>query len=143
MIAVITREADYAIRVILYLTDLPDKKLVSTMEISEKMFVPYRFLRKIIRQLTESGFVSSSKGKSGGVCLNKSPDEVSLYDIIEIFDQRGLMLNSCKQQEEECQRREYCTVHKRLATVQSKLNTLLRDTRFSDLKDTNIPPSHT
>jgi Rrf2 family protein len=140
---VITREADYAIRVILYLTDLPDKKLVSTMEISEKMFVPYRFLRKIIRQLTESGFVSSSKGKSGGVCLNKSPDEVSLYDVIEVFDQRGLMLNSCKQQDEECQRREYCPVHKRLSTVQSKIDSLLRETRFSDLKNSDTPPDQT
>ncbi len=129
----ITREADYAIRVILFLAEQSERKMVSTQEISDKMFIPYRFLRKITHKLTESGFIGSAKGKSGGVYLLKNPEEVSLYDIICAFDPKALVLNSCEQQSEQCPRVEFCSVHERLGAVQEKLDSLMQNTMFSEL----------
>jgi len=129
----ITREADYAIRVVLCLAGLPKGESMSAMEISEKMFLPYRFSRKIIRKLCRTGIVGSSRGKGGGVFLLRPPARISIHDILEIFDPKSLLFNSCYQEGNSCPRKYGCNVHDKMKAVQNQLLAKLKDIAFSEL----------
>ena len=73
----ITREADYALRVVLSLADIPKGQSFSTAALAEQMNIPYRFLRRILRKFCVSGLVGSVRGKEGGVYLLEKPSKIA------------------------------------------------------------------
>ncbi|MFA6291464.1 MAG: Rrf2 family transcriptional regulator [Victivallales bacterium] len=129
----ITREADYALRVILCLAELPKGKTLSTAALAERMFIPYRFLRRIVRRLCATGIVGSVRGKDGGIHLLKKAANISVHDILTVFDPRSLMLNRCYEEENSCPRKGKCAVHLTLAPVQKLLNDKLKSISFSEM----------
>lgn len=129
----ITREADYALRIVLSLTSIPKGQSLSTTALSEQMYIPYRFLRRIVRRLSASGIVGSVRGKDGGIYLLKSPAKISVHDILAIFDSRSLTLNRCYEENNGCPRKKKCVVHRTLAPVQKLLNDRLRSISFEEL----------
>jgi len=129
----ITREADYAIRVVLCLAQQPDHQPLSTTTVAEQMLVPYRFLRKIVRKLTQSGIVASVRGKEGGIFLNQAPRDISLHAVISLFDPNALVVNSCYLPGSTCAREATCQVHRALATVQEQIDGQLRKINFATL----------
>jgi Rrf2 family protein len=131
----ITREADYAIRVVLRLTEVTVGQTLSTTALAEQMYIPYRFLRKIVRKLHDSGLVGSVRGKSGGIFLLKSPEKISMRDILTVFDPGSLVLNSCYNNGNLCPRKEACSVHRVLEPVQKLLNEQLQSINFAVLSE--------
>ena len=90
----ITRQADYALRTIVYLSRLePDDKAPTSL-IAEKQQIPSSFLAKIISQLSVAGLIHTSRGAHGGVSLAKTPEEISVLEVIEAID-GPVMLNEC------------------------------------------------
>jgi Rrf2 family protein len=130
---VITREADYAIRTVWYLARAYDQGPVSTTEIGEKMSIPYRFLRKISRQLVETGIVTAQRGKQGGIALAIPPGRLTLLDILKIFDQRAITFNACCEPQTDCERQEVCEMHHQFAAVQQEIHRQLKTVNFSRL----------
>lgn len=117
----VTREADYAIRALLRLALQEDGQVLSTTVLSEEMEIPYRFLRKILLKLLEEGFVTSTRGKQGGLRLAKPPTTVSLLDIIQMMNPEAVLLNDCLADPDFCDRSERCVVHMALAEIQQEL----------------------
>ena len=54
--------------------------------ISERHEIPSRFLVQILLQLKSAALVTGTRGASGGYQLAKSPDEISLWEIIEAVE---------------------------------------------------------
>lgn len=59
---------------------------VQIRKIAERHGVPARFLVQILLQLKGAGFVNSTRGAAGGYELVRSPDEISLAEIILVID---------------------------------------------------------
>lgn len=129
----ITREADYAIRTVVYLAQRFGQGPVATTEISEKAEIPYRFLRKISHQLVESKIVGATRGKQGGIYLIQDPAKLSLLDVLKIFDARSCHLNICSDSDAACTRSATCKVCLRLRALQEKLHAEFAGIKFSDL----------
>ena len=129
----ITREADYAIRTVLHLARNYGKGPVSTMEISEIMDIPYRFLRKISHHLVEAKIAGAHRGKQGGIFLEIEPEKLSLLDILKLFDERTINLNICCKSTDACDRSGNCTVHNRLMGLQGRLHAEFAAFKFSEL----------
>ena len=117
----VTREADYAIRALLRLALQEDGQVLSTTVLAEEMEIPYRFLRKILLKLLEEGFVTSTRGKQGGLRLAKPPATVSLLDIIQMMNPEAVLLNDCLADSDFCDRSDRCVVHMALAEIQQEL----------------------
>jgi len=129
----ITREADYALRVVLCLAQIPEGQSLSTATLAEDMFIPYRFLKKIVRKLCDAGLVGSVRGKSGGIHLLESQAKISVHDILAVFDPKSLLFNSCYGSDSCCPRKDDCTVHRMMDPVQRLLNERLQSISFADL----------
>ncbi|HOJ00008.1 MAG TPA: Rrf2 family transcriptional regulator [Anaerolineaceae bacterium] len=106
----ITRQADYALRTIIYLSRLGEDEKASTSNIAEKQHIPSSFLAKIISQLSVAGIIHTSRGAHGGVSLAKSPDKISVLDVIEAID-GPVMLNECTHNPGICIFTKDCPMH--------------------------------
>ena len=97
----ITRQADYALRTIIYLSRLEADEKAPTSIIAEKQQIPSSFLAKIISQLSIAGIIHTSRGAHGGVSLAKSPKEITVLDVVEAID-GPVTLNECTQNPDIC-----------------------------------------
>ncbi|WP_458863498.1 RrF2 family transcriptional regulator [Acidaminobacterium chupaoyuni] len=97
----ITREADYAVRVVYTIMCCGDK--ISAREIAEGSGVTVRFALKILHKLTGAGIIQSYKGVNGGFTLLQTPEEISIGQIIECID-GPFEISHCLSENAECTR---------------------------------------
>ena len=130
----ITREADYAIRAILFLTKSDIKTPVSSLELAKEMNIPYRFMRRIGLKLQKAGFIESRKGKGGGIKLLKAPSKISVLDVLCEFDADGFKLNECLTEGGiSCTRSGFCPVHGQMSKLQELIESNLKSLTFDKL----------
>jgi Rrf2 family protein len=60
-----------------------DGELVSARTIALEHEVPSQFLVQILQLLRSAGLISSSRGASGGFKLLRSPDAISLAEVVD------------------------------------------------------------
>ncbi len=90
----ITRQADYAVRAMVYLAQLEPDKRAATGKIAQEKSIPPSFLAKIVSQLSVAGLLQTSRGARGGVSLAKPAEAISLLDVVEAID-GPILLNDC------------------------------------------------
>ena len=76
----LNRSTDYAIQMLVYLAKT--RKTVSSSKLAAAIGVSHRYLLQISAKLRAAGFIRAAHGPSGGLKLDKAPEEISLYDII-------------------------------------------------------------
>ena len=86
---------NYAMRLIVYLAK--QQHIVSSKTLSRVIDVSPRYLLQIGAKLRDAGFISVTHGSSGGYMLIKEPQEVSLYDIIQLIEGNGASHQLIKQ----------------------------------------------
>ena len=62
--------------------------------IAKRHGIPPRFLVQILLQLKGAGFVSSTRGASGGYQLIKDPADMALADVMSVIEGRTKMVTS-------------------------------------------------
>ncbi len=82
----LSKRAKYAINALVYLAKQEAQKPILISRIAEEEHIPKKFLEAILLELKHAGILKSKKGKGGGYFLHKAPDEVSLADIMRLFD---------------------------------------------------------
>lgn len=132
----ITQEADYGLRVILYLSKLECGAKVDAATISKHEELPLRFLLKLLRKLIAPGIIKSFRGVNGGYSLNKLPEEITMQDVIEAID-GPISVNRCILDPAFCNAKKgnNCEVHRALSGVQQSLILQLSKVNFKDLKE--------
>lgn len=79
----ISARCDYACKALLELAlHWRDRNLLQIHEISEKQSIPTKYLVQILIQLKRGGLVESVRGKEGGYILAKSPERISLGEVV-------------------------------------------------------------
>ncbi len=125
----ITREADYALRIIAMLAGKENQ--VEARVISEKNDIPYRFTLKILRKMVQAGLIKSYRGVNGGYILNKKPSEISLRTVIEVIDGK-IELNKSSEEPEAVENESTQKVHQELYQVQKILSEELDKITFQE-----------
>lgn len=126
----ITRQADYAVRAVYYLTQLGTDSRAATSQIAEKQHIPPSFLAKIISQLSVAGLLHTSRGARGGVSLARDPEEISLLDVVEAID-GPILLNECVADEGACTFTAGCPMRPIWCDAQKDLVERLQSTNFA------------
>lgn len=128
----ITLEADYAVRIIHYLSK---NEVASATEIAERIGVTQRFTLKILRKLSIEGLVSSKKGVNGGYFLKETPKDITLLKVIEAIDGR-ICVNRCCGDEAPCSRmgnnKDACRFHRIFNDVSEAVRENLGKYTFAD-----------
>jgi Rrf2 family protein len=130
----ITRQADYAVRAVLYLARLGISERAATSTVAQEQRIPPSFLAKIISQLSIAGLLHTSRGARGGVTLAREPKEISLLEVIEAID-GPIQLNECVGEGGICSFEDDCPLRPVWCDAQDELVVRLRGTNFQYLLD--------
>lgn len=77
----LTRFTDYSLRVLIYLGQ-NNQNRVTIHQISEAYDISKNHLMKVVSNLTRLQFVAAQRGPGGGIRLNRSPEDISLDEVI-------------------------------------------------------------
>lgn len=122
---IITKETDYALRI---LRVLLDGEKHSVAEMSETELIPTQFAYQILRKLSAGNLVQVSRGALGGCALSCDLDVTSLYDLMGVMGDRGVLCACmepgyvCRWQDEHGR----CAIHCQLAALQRKQDEAFR-----------------
>ena len=125
--------SDYAIRTVLYLA-LNQNRCCTAKEIEIAMGVPARYLAKVTRKMKESCFLETVQGNGGGYRLLKKPEQISLYDILNLTEQT-MEINGCLENELFCSRHatKNCPVRKVYSQINYNVSSALKAATISML----------
>lgn len=128
----ITRQADYAVRAVLYLARMDSDKRAATSKVAKEQHIPPSFLAKIISQLSIAGLLHTSRGARGGVTLARKPEDITLLEVIEAID-GPILLNECVGDSSTCTFQDDCPLKPVWCDAQNELVSRLKDTNFQAL----------
>ncbi len=115
----------------------------SARDIAERYRVPVALLMNVLKQLAQAGLANSSRGPHGGYSLAKSPEKISLVDIIQAIE-GPLHLVICASvynkdrpagSKKRCAIMKDCPVGPAIRKLDSKLLEFLRQVKLSHVLD--------
>ena len=77
-----TQQLQYAIYGVFDLAYNGGPRPTRILEVAERQGIPTRYLEQIFQKLRRAGLVESKRGPGGGYFLARSPEEISLADIL-------------------------------------------------------------
>ncbi len=132
MSIIFSRQCEYALQALMYLSLKPEGELTSIKEISGKLDIPYHFLGKILQDLVYKGLLVSSKGAKGGFALAMPQGEITLLHVVEAID--GLdFLDNCVMGFPTCNGRNPCAVHDRWGELRDEIYNMLVTRNLYDM----------
>jgi len=81
----IPQKCQYALRAIFELAKRHGQGPIKIVEIAKAQAIPVRFLEVILSQLKQADFVDSRRGKEGGYFLVRSPEELTVGDVMRFM----------------------------------------------------------
>jgi Rrf2 family protein len=130
---VIRRNADYAMRLAAGLVESHGRSPISARQLAARQGVSETLACKLLQKLSSAKLVTSSMGAHGGFELAKSPEKVSLYQVIAAV-QGNICLNRCIPDAKSCPKRPVCRISKRLALLQKYIENYLKNITLDELK---------
>ncbi|HLO67441.1 MAG TPA: Rrf2 family transcriptional regulator [Holophaga sp.] len=128
----ISRQTDYAVRVVLHLACLEEGAQVSIAEISQARDLPMPFVRRLIRPLVAKGILASARGSAGGLRLARKAAEISLLEVVRAMEGE-VALNHCVDGHKGCPLSTACPVQSVWAGATQALERHLEGIRFDAL----------
>jgi Rrf2 family transcriptional regulator, cysteine metabolism repressor len=82
----LTARSEYALLALVYLVRHQTDEYISIETIAQAQKIPPKFLEQLMLALKRAHILRSAKGQRGGYALAKKPDQISLAEIIRLFD---------------------------------------------------------
>ncbi|WP_138315887.1 RrF2 family transcriptional regulator [Rhodoluna limnophila] len=85
----VSAKVDYGMRALLFLAEsyaADPTGLVKGDAIAKSQSIPIKFLEGILTELRHAGFIISQRGAVGGYRLSRSPEKISLAEVIRVLD---------------------------------------------------------
>jgi Rrf2 family protein len=128
----LTRAADYAVRVMIHLSTLPEGSIVSKGRLAKAIDVPESFLSKILQALARAGMIQARRGVDGGFSLQSRGATATLLEVIEIID-GPIALNICLSDGDGCNRHAQCPAHLVWTQAQQAMLAVLTRATIADM----------
>ncbi len=107
----ISTKLRYGLRILLQIAlDTEYKNSVTAHELAKKQDISEPYLEQIMITMKNSGFVNAIRGCRGGYVLNQSPKEITVLDVLELFEGK-VKLVDCIDKNKPCSRLDFCCTH--------------------------------
>ncbi len=102
---------------------------VSSQEIALTRNLPKTLVAKIMTQLSRGNFVNGSPGPKGGYWLSRPPKNISLFEIITLFEKPEEMV-FCPFGRDYCGNNDPCPLHDEFSKMDEQVFEFLRGTHL-------------
>ncbi len=134
----LSRRTDYALRAITYLSVRQENGHCSIAEISRMEKIPREFSAKVLKELCRAGFIRSQLGPKGGYRLTRSPEDLTVLEIMEALD-GPVAINECLSEPSLCGRTPGCRMHRLFREVNDKMREILGRTKIAQIANFEEP----
>src|ERR687890_1745893 len=134
----LSKKAKYAIKALLRLADHQQGEPMRIADLARMEQIPPKFLEFILLGLKNNGVLQSRKGKGGGYLLARDPAQISLGQIVRMFD-GPLAPVPCASQTAyvpcaDCRNEEVCGVRLAMREVRDATAKILDGTTLASLR---------
>jgi Rrf2 family iron-sulfur cluster assembly transcriptional regulator len=135
-----SQTSQYAIRALIRLyRDMVEKGLrsVSISQISEEEKIPRAYLARIFHMLARAKILGSQKGLGGGFYFKVPPEEITLWDIVKVFDDVEVY-DACVIGWEKCSDEKPCSLHEKFKPLRESIKDFLMKTSLAQMVEAEI-----
>ncbi len=129
----LSKKVEYAILALQFISN-KDDKFATAKEISDSLEIPFEFLSKSLQTLMKKGILESQLGVRGGYQLARSPNKITIQEVIVALEGRsGLVDCTYKKSNETCDKIETCLLKNPMAVLQNRINSIFKQTTIAQL----------
>lgn len=128
----ISTKGRYALRLMLDLAQQPPTEYVSIRSVATRQGISEKYLEQIIKMLSKGGLVESTRGKSGGYRLTRTPESYTVGEILRVTE-GSLAPVSCLEEEHHCENCDDCVTYEIWQNVLDAINEVVDSITLSYL----------
>jgi len=128
----LSKTSEYALRILTYMA-LNNEKLLSAKDLFEELKIPKRYLMRLLTDLSKSGFITATRGRSGGYVFARSLERIYFSEIINSVE--GLQsFEGCVLGNAVCPVDKPCALHQIWEKPKQAFLETIKTTTLADLK---------
>ncbi len=104
----LTTRSRYGTRLLVDIALHSDKGPVPSKDSADREGISLKYLEKLIKKLSEAGYIKGKRGPNGGYQLARPPQEISIGQVAQILDGQGDSLFDCEGDVTTCPRAAVC-----------------------------------
>jgi len=132
----LSKTSEYALRVLSFMIN-SDMQVFSAKYLIESLNVPDKYLRRLMTDLSKSGFIKSLKGRDGGYIFAKNANRIYLSQVIDAVEGMD-KYEACILGFGDCNDDNPCSLHEKYSPIKEQLIQFLSNTTISELKSDGI-----
>ena len=104
----VSTKGRYALRVMVDLAEHQAQGRIPLKEIADRQDISEKYLENILSILVRNGVLSGVRGKGGGYCLTKSPDQFTVGQILRLTEGSLVPVACLAGEQKGCERAAEC-----------------------------------
>lgn len=129
----LSNKTEYGMRALLDLAMHREQYLVPISDIAQRTRVPLKFLEQILLALKAAGLVDAKRGVGGGYFLVRSPEAITVADVVRVLDGPVQPVNCATGTTGRCPEQEACSIRNVWMEAGDAMERVLSRTSFADL----------
>ena len=130
----LSTRARYGTRALLDLAINGGNGPVLLKDIAQRQQISLTYLEHLVTPLIAAGIVRSTRGPKGGVWLAKTPREINLDEVVQLFEGSTAPVE-CVSSPESCPRSGFCVTRDIWGELKKAMNGILESTTLQDLME--------
>ena len=128
----LTVHTDYALRTLIYL-GLHQHELTTTQKISAAYCISNNHLQKVVQELVRLNLVVSTRGRTGGIRLNKKPSQINIGKAARAIESTDSLIECFSAETNTCPIINVCKLKGILRQAQEAFYRVLDEYTLEDI----------
>lgn len=131
----LSKKSEYALMAVRYLAINSIGKFSTAKEISDFYNIPFELVSKVLQQLVRKNVISSYLGVRGGYTLVKSPEQISIIEVITAIEGKYQITNCMKENssQKDCYHFDCCMIRNPLIKLQKEIDNLFQNMKINQI----------
>lgn len=128
----LTKYTDLGLRLLMYLS-MRFGEPVTIQEVSDRFAISKNHLVKISHQLTKAGLIVSTRGRNGGVCLARAPEDITVEEVLRATEDNFNLVECFGDTKNQCVISGACELTSVLLRARAAFFDVLKQVSLGDL----------
>ncbi len=131
-----SKTSEYAIRILTYMAH-DQSKTYSANHLHKSLDLPYKYVTKLMTQLTKKKLTIMIRGRDGGFQIKEKLSSISVKDILSAIDE-NMDFDRCILGFPNCSEKSPCSMHNYWKGNKKSLNNMVNNVSLEDLKNSYV-----
>jgi Rrf2 family cysteine metabolism transcriptional repressor len=105
---------------------------VSIKTISARQKISEYYLEQLFAPLRKANLITSVRGAQGGYMLSRAPEEITVFDIIEVLE-GPIEVSECLDEDASCGNADCCATRLLWAKIKNSIDNVTKSTSLKDI----------